>query len=539
MGAASANRYFPVQARGELREDLLTGFAIGARAMVNPATGQPWTAQEIAAAIAPESPQYVEADALDLVMQLEQQRGLWLADQPRVDRASTQFLVNYHAVQWELPYLPATGGTGTVSAPCAPGTTFFGSTTLGDPAATVASDLQGNIYQVLFTVTSDASGDPAELTLAAISTGVATNLAVPTALTWSQNVPLGTSGQPTVDSQFQGGLPAETDAQYQKRLLRYIRHKEGGGNRAQLAAWAAQFSNAVDVAFVYSSILYAGTALLCAIPKRANNVRGPSGRIASSGLVALLTAYLVPPGSTTTPDIGLLLVTGATSQPTDMLCQLQMPVGTVAGWADYVPWPAANTVPEFGTLGVAVFSVASQTSFEVACQTALPPGVTAPQMMAWDVTSSSFVELDVQSVVLTAFNTFTVTLNAAPNGTTLAVGTMICPLSQLGVDDASGNQGPLALAAQDYFDGLGPGEVVDVTSTSTDPRRARAYRFVTPQEEYSQRAGSGLISAFQDALVGSVVDGIFIEGGGVPSLPTDPSQGPGLLTLARLGVYPL
>ena len=523
--ANTANRYFPVQKRGELREDLLTGFARGARNMINPATGAPWTAIEIQAGIAPKSPRYVEADALDLVMQLEQQRALWLADQPRPDRASTQFLQKFHSVQWGLPYLPATGGSGLVLAPCAPGTSFAGSTTLGSPSAVVGTDQNGNRYQVLFSATSDLGGDPVALTLASIDTGIATNVAAGTQITWSQNVPLGT-----------GGLPAETDAQFQKRLARYIRHKEGGGNRAQLSAWAGGFSNAVDIAFVYACPLFAGTGVVAVLPKRAANVAGPGGRIASPGLIGQMTSFLVPPGSVTVPDLGLLLVTGATSQPTDMVLQLQMPTGSIAGWADYTPWPLANGSSPVQVTGS--FGTSFPLNIQITCTTPLPAGVTAPQLMSWDIASSSFVRWDVQSVVPIGGNVFNVTLNTPPLIAPF-FNQYVSPFSQLGMDDSLGNQGPIPATAQAYFDALGAGELLDVSSTSTDPRRVRAYRFVQPQEEFPYRAGSGIISSLQDALVGSLVDGIFLSGGGVPNLPADPSLGPNLLTLGRLAIYPL
>lgn len=112
--------------------------------------------------------------------------------------------------------------------------------------------------------------------------------------------------------------------------------------------------------------------------------------------------------------------------------------------------------------------------------------------MAWNVSSSSFFQLDVASVTLVSGSTYNVVLNTAPS-TTLLLGMSISPYAKL--NDS------IALAAQAYMDELGPGEVIDVSSNSTDPRRGRAWRFVPPNEEYPQRAGSNIISVLQDALL--------------------------------------
>lgn len=517
-------RIFPTTRRGELREDTLASFRIGARKLINPRTGQPYSDAEIAAATAKGAPKYLDADAIDLVLQLEQSRGLYLADQVRQDRASTEWLKNHHDPMWGLDYLPATGGAGKVLAPCATGTTYPGSTTLGAPTAAQLNDNEGRTYQVISTAT--ASGSSVLLDVMAIDVGEQTNLAPGAILRWSANAPLGTEPEATVSSQFRGGLEAETDAQHVRRLQRRSRHKAGSGNRAELTAWAEAYSNAIDVAFAYSCFLYNGTGSIVPVGKRASNVRGPAGRIPSDVLMAELTAYMVPPGSPIVPDLGLLLLAPPTAVPCHLVLSLAMPTGSDAGWADYQPWPV-----QAGGVGVTISSLPSATVIRFACSTALPLGVTAPKLMAWDVATSSFEQLNVTGVSEFAPGVFNVSLASAP-AMALAPGVMISPYTELA--------STIADTVQTYFDDLGPGEVIDVSSTSTDPRRARAWRFVPPNEEYPYRAGAGIVSYLQDALLGSFVDGRPESvSQAFPPIPSDPAIGPGLLVAGKVMISPL
>jgi len=523
---ATNDRIFPTRLRGELREDMLTSFRVGARKLVDPRTGQPFTDAEIAAATAKQSPKYIEADGLDLVLQLEQARALWLADQVQQNRASTKFLTDFHGPTWGLSYLPASGGSGDVTAPCAPGSTFLGSTTLGSATAAVARDQAGKSYQVLYTATSALDGSPATLTLAALDGGEDTNLAVNAELQWSLNAPIGVQGPAKVATQFLGGTSKETDAQFVRRLQRRIRHKGGSGNRGELCAWAEAYSNALDVAFAYSSILYAGTGLIVPLLKRASNVRGPNGRIPGLALLAQLTAYLVPPASPVVPDLGLLWVAPPVATSTDFVISLAMPTGTDAGYADPNPWPV-----QAGGIAVSITALTNQTHFQIQCNTGLPLGVTAPKMMVWNIDDSSFEQLNVTSVTLSGGITYDVVLGSAPSAT-LSVGAFLSPYSALADTTAD--------TVQTYFDDLGPGEVVDVSGTSIDPRRARGYRFIVPNEAYPSRAGAKVISYLEEALVGSFVDGK-LESASMetPTVPTDPLDGPGLLVAGKVMLSPL
>lgn len=528
MTAAPVDTFYPVKARGKIREEYLNHFRYGLRSLTNPDTNAPFTDVEIALATNEKSEAYRRADALDAVLFVNQQRGLYLAQQWDPLRANTSMLKGVHGYLWDEPYLQASGGSGTITAPCNPLTTFTGSTTIGDPTAmqlVTASELR---FQVLFTKQAGSAATSVQLSIVGINTGTATNLEAGTKLKW-MNGPLGATGDVTVNADFTGGLAAETDYEFALRILRLMRNKQGAGNRAQVRAWAERAANnAVESAFVYPCALHAGTTIVC-ITQKAGSSTGPTARVASVGTLASVTAYLTPPGSPVMPVPPRVVVTTFTGTPTNMVLSLAMPVGTSAGWDDLQPWP--GQLGGTGTVISAINVGGDPLAIKITCPVDLPSGVTQPQMMVWDDASSTFEELAVTSVALDSGTTYDVVLTQAPTKT-LAVGDYISPYSS--------RAELLSTTIDAYFKSLGPGEVIDVSSSSTDSRRSRAYRFPKPNEEYPQRAGTNILTFLQDALGAGLSDSI-VQANSVstPSLPTDPVDGPNMIVAGKIGVYSL
>lgn len=520
-------REFAVFRRGEIREDILRFFRNGLRNLVDPQTGELFTEDVIRRATTAGSRFYVEADAIDLACQGIQKRDEFLAQQIRVDRAGTSFLQNFHAPQWGETYLPATGGTGNVLATGLAGTTWIGSTTVPDPFATFGTDEAGKRYQVLVSGIADTDG-AAVLTVIGIDGGLETNIAAGSEIRWS-NPPAGSDPTALAQATFTGGGPAETDAEFSLRLAARIRHKPGAGNDAQIRALARKASNAVEDAFVYPCAMNAGSVLVAITQKRGVTV-GPSGRVASAGVLLQVQAAIVPPGSPDMPAQAFVVVVPDTPQAADSVVQLALRKGSAAGWTDLQPFPPVNG----GTGAVAVSLVTTQTDFRVTHTGGaglLPSGATTVPgvgLMVWDVPSSRFVTLQVASVEDMTGGVYRVTLSA-PSSHTIAVGDWISP--------ATLQRDSLALAVEAYFDSLGPGEVVTL---STDVLAPRAFRRPLPSEEYPSRAGQSLISFIAEAL-GAVQSDATLTDISVqtPTVPADPVNGPQRVTLGKFAAYEL
>lgn len=517
-----SDRLFPIKARGEFREAMLRNYRYGLRQATNPETQRPFDEEDIARATQVGSELYLHFDGLDALLLLQQQRAVFLAAQANLATASTESLKNLHAPLWGEVFLQAAGGSGLVNAPALSGTLFYGTTIIGDPSATVARDAAGLRYQVLYSEVTPPS-EIALLTMVGIDTGDSTNLEPGTKLTWV-NGPIGATAAPTVATKFRGGLPAETDAQFIKRLQRRIRHKQGAGNRAQLRAWAEDAANnAVESAFVYSCVFHAGSVALAIVQKR-GSITGPAGRVASAGTLAAVTAQLVPPGSAVLPGHPRLVVLGAVPVASDLVIGLSQAQGSSAGWVDFQPWPSQLATITATNIG------GNPLAFRLSTAGALPFGG-IPRMMIWDVPTSRFEELSVASVSLQSGIVYDVVLTNLPTHA-LAVNDFCCPLN--------GARKVIAETVELFFDSLGPGELIDTSPTSIDSRRGRAFRFPKPNEEYPQRAGTTVLSFLQDALGTSLADSVLSSVSvALPPIPADPILGPGLLVAGRLGIYPL
>lgn len=519
-------RRFTLFARGHVRDQvLLAHFRNGLRTMIDPDTGVEFTEDEVQRITQQGSRYYNEADAIDIYGQATQARASYFVDQIIPSRAASPFLQNVHGPLW-LPegQLEAEGGTGTVTAAANASVIFIGSTTLPDPAATIARDPLGKRYQVLLTAVTPVSGT-VTLTMKGIDGGDDTNIAVGTELRWI-NPPVGCEPTAIVATAFTGGVEAENEADYAKRIEDHIQHRPASGNQAHFRAWAVQASSSVESAFVYASALHAGSVVVAITQKRANVV-GPLARIPNFGTMSAVTGYLVPPTSPVVPGNVFVLVVMPQPTPTSIGLRLGMNRGTSGGWADLVPWPRASSAfPR-----CQITNVLSQTLIQVTTDEAplfvMPAaGVNAPQLMLWDPDKSSFEKLSVSSVASAGGNLYDITL-AAPPTRTMALDDAISPYTD--------RKDIIAGAVQTYFDGLGPGELVDF---ATDVRAHRAYRSPKPSEAYPQKAGQGIVTVLLEELGGVAGDAELVQGTvTTPALPVNVTDGPRMLTVRHVGVY--
>lgn len=520
-------RQFAIFRRGEVRELMLANYREGLRALLNPETNQPFTEDTIRQVTQVGSRFYVDFDAVDLTMQGGQKRSEFFAQQARIDRAGHSYLHGFHGTQWGEQALPGFGGSGAVLAAGNLGTTWIGSTTVPDATATTATDPAGNRYQVLITATETGGGTTVQM--GGIDAGEATNIEVGTVLTWTNPPPGSTATASVTGDDFSGGAAPENDDDFSERLAARVRHKPAAGNAAQFRAWARESSVSVEDAFIYPCARGAGSVLVVPTQKR-GLATGPLARIPSVGVLSAVTAYLVAPASPVVPPRAMVIVVPPVAESSDVTLELSQLKGSATGWTDVNPFPAVNA----GGTSVAVDSVTSPTLFSISAAAAgqLPQGAVGPlggvSLMRWVPASSSFEALDVDTVTDDGGGIYTVALSTAP-AEAIAIGTIISP------DMASRDL--LAAGTTAYFDSLGPGEVLDL---GTSTLGARAFRQPKPTEVFPARAGQSMIATISEAL-GSAVANATVSGLTVtlPALPSDPIDGPSMVVLGELGVYSL
>ena len=524
-----AGRFFDVPQRGEIREQWLATYRNGLRSLVDPSTGAPFPEADIARATQEGAPLYARAEAVELIALGIHAKAPAIADQIAPSRSTTGVLSELHAKMRDMPRLDAAGATLKAQAKADVGAVFVGSTAIPDASAAFAVDSAGRRYQALFTVTTPIGGlagsDPAfPLVLVGVDTGEATNLPAGSKLTWGGNQPLSAAKEFTTTEDGSGGIDAETDAEWAARMEADDAHKPESGNNAHVRKWAREASNAVEDTFVYACAKYAGTKVVAVTQKRGRQTeaapKGPLARIPSAGTLARVRAYLVPPGSPKVPERVVSVVVAPTTTYVNLSIGLTLPRGRGLGWYDVRPWPSYDSGP------ATITALVDQTHFTITTPSALPSGST-PHLMVWNRARTRWEELRVASVTPGGGNTFAVVLSATPT-TTITTGLYVSPLAR--------GYKLLGPAVERYFDGLGPGEVVNLT---TDPRGVRAARFPDPVEVYPQRAGSTIIATLQSALVGSITSGELLAiSTTTPAIPADPVSGPALLVAGHVAVYP-
>jgi hypothetical protein len=523
------DREFQIRPAGWVRDRIvLNNFAEGLRSLINPATGALFTEDEIRRAIRPKSRWYNEAQAIDDYDQGEQRKALYLNDQIRIERASSSWLYDFHGrLEDEKPF-PATGSSGTIRVRGTPGTIVRGSTTPNDPTAYIARTPTAVVFQVYTSVTIGVDGTVLA-TVFALSTGKGSNLVMPATLQWSRRDPNMT---PTAElvTDFQGGTDRESDADFASRLAGIKRFRPGAGNDANLRSWARAANPSVEEGWIYPNALYSGSTLIAITEKRSGAI-GPLGRVPTNFVLAQAIAYLTTPGSTVVPGRARTLVVSVQPESADAVVKLALQRGTPSGWFDAVPFPAYHaTTPTITTVtsqtDIVIQALGDATLPRQAAGATLA-GDDAPALMVWNAARTQFERLSVTSVADLGGSLFRVLLTAPPLAT-LAVGDWISP--------AADRAKTIAKAVEEYFDKLGPGEVIDQT---LDVRGGRCLRFPFA-DEIPYRAGSVLGSRIVEALGGSTADGELASlSKTTPSYPTLITDGPNMLVPGRFAAYPL
>jgi uncharacterized phage protein gp47/JayE len=533
MASTSDERKFVTFQRRQIRDSIiLRGFRNQLRSLIDPETGVEFTEDRITEITQRGSRFYIEADGIDLYGMSSQQRARWMANQLRPKWASTNFLDDVHGELWlgEDARLPATGGSGEVTATGTGGSIFPGSPVIGTASAAVAVDPNGKKFQVLQTAQIPVGETSVTLKMKCISTGSDTNPVAGTIFTWSVNEPPGADPEFAVLSDFSGGVNVETDSEFADRIEQTIRFRPASGNNAHFVTWARQSSAAVESAYVYANAWNAGSVLVCILQKRGTST-GPNARTnPAPGTLIAARNYLVPPASPVVPERAYVVVIPPAEQPADVAIKLALGFGTDAGWADQNPWPLHTTAYPSG---VKVTSVTSNTQFSVTTDSDLPGGASSlsgndvPTMMLWNEADSVWEKLQA-NLIVDSGTIVAITLSQEPSFN-IAVGQTLCPYTE--------QYTVIQDTLEKYFDELGPGEVVDL---ATDPRAIRAFRFPPITQGANSRAGETVITRLIEALGGVLPDGsLEYISRNTPDIAADPIDGPNIITLGEAGVYPI
>ena len=560
--ATPDERAFVVFARGVVRDDVILAYWRNKlRVSVNPDTGATFTEDEIQRATQPGTRWYIEADSIDLWGQAAQQRALFFVSQIDPRQANTQFLNQFHGPIWLGPdsRLPAVGANGPVLATGDAGTLIPGSSTLGDPAAALAVDPNGLIFQNL----SDqviAADKTVILTMQGVSTGFVTRLRADQTLTWTLNVNPGTDPTATVLQAFDGGFDVETDEEYSTRIAERIRNRPASGNATHFQAWAQEATVATEQAFVYPVAFNSGSVLVAITEKRGALLtetavpEGPNARIPSGVTLITIGNYIIAPNSPVVPQRVFVLVAGVVAQQSDTVVRLSMAQGSSGGWADVIPWPTlSSTVPDTQVLSVSIdgLTITVETTVELPNGVASLVAPDAPLMMLFNREVSRFAggesalgtSLDVASVTDpspggTTLRTITIVLNAEPLMYDEDGAVRTTPVIEVGdrLSPYTDRATIIAESLEAYFDSLGPGEVV----SDTDFRAVRATRQPRPSDKFPIRAGQALIGDVLDALGGTAADAELSEiSRNEPDLPTNLTDGPNMITFGDINIFPL
>lgn len=515
---ASRNPLFTRIGRGEQREQQLEQFRNSLRVLIDPTTGVEFEEEEIRRATLQGSRYWVEAESDDLMIQVQQKRAEFIAQQVDPRRSATAWLAGFHAPSLGAPRLQASGGSGEVMAVGQPGTTYVGSTTLPDTLASYCT-IRGMRFQVLFTVVVPASGE-APVVIQGVDVGPATNLEEGDVVVWG-NPPAGSELNATVRENFSGGTNVETAEEWGERLfsLKSIRPKNG--NAAHFRAWSRESTNAVQDAFVYPCVFDTDSVMVCLTQKR-GGVVGPLARIPSIGTLTVVQGRIVPPGSQIVPGGVMVLVTGPQAVDCDVAIGLPLRKNSQQGWLDPSPWPRYTSNPS------QVQSVTSQVLFRINSDVSLP-AVGTPSLMLWDNPTSRFVKLTVSSVTYISGTTYEVALAIAPADHTIAAGDRVSPYTPRHTEIAQG--------IETYFDSLGPGEAFSLTG---DARSARAYRRPRPEREAPYDADGTVLDYVEEAL-GTRFFGeqLLVASPSTVGTTVQLAQGPRMLVAGRAGIYPV
>lgn len=387
----------------------------------------------------------------------------------------------------------------------------------------------GEVYEVTVGGTY-SNGDL--IPVAATDTGVKTNLAVDSVLTWT-SPPAYTQSTATVAQALTGGVDQEDDETARARLLTRLQNPPVSGNWQHVAEISEASEPIIQKAFIYPAANGPATIHISLIGY-------PSDASKSRVIDSIkLNSIIIPTILGNLPEHIEVTITTVTDEPTDCAIQLTIPLavsstslstgpGTGNGWINTNPFPTPNGSTHYF---IPVTSVTDSTHFVIDSPVNTPPTVNITKIQWIDKTDWTIKQ-------------GTVTAYTGTGPYTLTIDT---PFVDIAVDDwvfpASVNGQIYLDALLEAFKAMGPGEKTNNIAIFT-----RASRRPRPQVSYPFTLDSGILRGLINSSDEVQTADFWYRSKGSPTqaatsavsptVPTDITDPPNILIPRNIGFYP-
>lgn len=434
------------------------------------------------------------------------------------------------AALYGLSLRPAGGSVGIIKLD----TTVISTQTILIAAGTQLQDKAGLLYQV---VTTGLYKQDDPISVAAIDTGSATNLAVGDVLRWS-TIPPFAEPTCTAGEDFSGGVEAETLEGLRARLLSKLSVPPGGGNWSQIKETADNSSPSVT-SFVYPACNGPATCGVAIASAPTDIYKGRDFQTETTILETLVKPAVIG----NYPEFVDFIITNCQNAPMDVSIGLSLPAaktssipGNGSGWIDATPFPQPSSPT---TNGCVVDTVTSDKIFTVDSTVAsLPATVTTIVNVCW-ISKNDWILRTAKAFITGGSSPYTVTIQdpvgfTDTTGATIQSGDWIFPSAL--------NTSLYIARLFEQFANLGPGEKIDPDTVSG--LFPRAFRRPLPQNANPYNLGPSVLKFIVESGpevfdVQYLFRGDLGAGNGICPIPTSVQYGPYVITPQNIGFYPI
>lgn len=431
--------------------------------------------------------------------------------------ATGDYLVELAAV-YGISKRPAAAASGYVAIQVSSGTVTI-------PQGYILTSPSGVKYQTTSNNVGVANGALVEVI--AQEGGASTNLAGGVVCTWDSAAVGFLLPTCTVSGGLTGGVDEDSEETLRERLFDRLSFPQGGGNVAQVKAWAESNTAAVEKAYVYAAVR--GPASVDVALTSSSSVE----RVVANTFVSSVASYV----SSQLPGHESLNVTTVTPTRVDLIVGLSLPStvqagGSGGGWVDNTPWPRGNAFIGVDDGKVIAYNAGTQTA---TVRTVLAP-VVGQRIAIWNQTKSSTI--NGITAAFGGFDTYTVSSVAGGIGAwqiQVTGGFVVTPINSYASPQASRlvDYGTRVLQS---MRALGPGEKTTSVDILPRGRRQPAIDVANPANLSSQIL-SDLDSNFEEIedvnwqarVVSNTTTAITS-----PPIPATTLQPPGILVLGKL-----